>query len=155
LGPWDRLEASVPRILAFQRCPWIHPLVWGTVRTAAPCEPNAVTTLTQFLGAADTTPVTLSLYRPLSASTNDLLRGALVQHRLGLLVDQMEAEAGSASPEAYAVVLRGVSKAGPAPGPSLVLDSEGLWAVARNDSEDARAARRGRGPPEFPLWTPR
>lgn len=27
----------------------------------------------------------------------------------------------------------------PAPWPSVVLDSEGLWAVARNDSEDARA----------------
>jgi hypothetical protein len=39
--------------------------------------------------------------RPLSASINDLLQGALVQHRLGLLVDQMEEEAGSASPEAY------------------------------------------------------
>jgi predicted nucleic acid-binding protein len=29
--------------------------------------------------------------------------------------------------------------ASPAPWPSVVLDSEGLWAVARNDSEDARA----------------
>lgn len=27
----------------------------------------------------------------------------------------------------------------PAPWPSVVLDSEGLWAVARNDSDDARA----------------
>jgi hypothetical protein len=26
-----------------------------------------------------------------------------------------------------------------APWPSVVLDSEGLWAVARNDSDDARA----------------
>ena len=39
--------------------------------------------------------------RPLSASINDLLQGALIQHRLGLLVDQMEEEAGAASPEAY------------------------------------------------------
>jgi hypothetical protein len=39
--------------------------------------------------------------QPLSASINELLQGALVQHRLGLLVDQMEEEAGSASPEAY------------------------------------------------------
>ena len=38
------------------------------------------------------------------------------------------------------MVRRGVAKAGPAPWLSLVLDSEGLWAVARNDSEDARAA---------------
>ena len=39
--------------------------------------------------------------QPLSTSINELLQGALVQHRLGLLVDQMEEEAGSASPEAY------------------------------------------------------
>jgi hypothetical protein len=39
--------------------------------------------------------------RPLSASINDLLQSALVQHRLGLLVDQMEEEAGPASPEAF------------------------------------------------------
>ena len=39
--------------------------------------------------------------RPLSASINDLLQSALVQHRLGLLVDQMEEEAGPASHEAY------------------------------------------------------
>ena len=39
--------------------------------------------------------------RPLSASINDLLQSALVQHRLGVLVDQMEEEAGPASAEAY------------------------------------------------------
>jgi hypothetical protein len=39
--------------------------------------------------------------RPLSASINDLLQGALVQHRLGLLVEHMEDEAGPASAEAY------------------------------------------------------
>ena len=38
------------------------------------------------------------------------------------------------------MVRRGVAKAGPAPWLSLVLDREGLWAVARNDSEDAQAA---------------
>ena len=38
------------------------------------------------------------------------------------------------------MVRGGVAKARPAPWPSLVLDSEGLWAVARNDSEAARAA---------------
>ena len=38
------------------------------------------------------------------------------------------------------MVRRGVAKARPAPWPSLVLDSEGLWAVAWNDSEAARAA---------------
>ena len=37
------------------------------------------------------------------------------------------------------MVRRGVARVRPAPWPSLVLDSEGLWAVARNDSEAARA----------------
>jgi predicted nucleic acid-binding protein len=37
------------------------------------------------------------------------------------------------------VVRRGLRSAPPAPWPSVVLDSEGLWAVARNDSEDATA----------------
>jgi predicted nucleic acid-binding protein len=37
------------------------------------------------------------------------------------------------------VVRRGLRSVRPAPWPSVVLDSEGLWAVARNDSEDARA----------------
>jgi predicted nucleic acid-binding protein len=37
------------------------------------------------------------------------------------------------------MVRRGVKNAPPAPWPSVVLDSQGLWAVARNDSEDARA----------------
>ena len=39
--------------------------------------------------------------RPLSASINDLLQSALVQHRLGVLVDQMEEEAGPPSAEAF------------------------------------------------------
>lgn len=37
------------------------------------------------------------------------------------------------------MVRRGLRNAPPAPWPSVVLDSDGLWAVARNDSEDARA----------------
>jgi predicted nucleic acid-binding protein len=37
------------------------------------------------------------------------------------------------------VVRGGVAKGVPAPWASLVFDSEGIWAVARNDSEDARA----------------
>jgi predicted nucleic acid-binding protein len=37
------------------------------------------------------------------------------------------------------VVRRGLKSLPPAPWPSVVLDSEGLWALARNDSEDARA----------------
>lgn len=37
----------------------------------------------------------------LSSSINRLLQSALVQHRLGLLVDEMEAEAGPASPDVY------------------------------------------------------
>jgi predicted nucleic acid-binding protein len=37
------------------------------------------------------------------------------------------------------VVRRGLKIDPPAPWLSVVLDSEGLWAVARNDSEDARA----------------
>jgi hypothetical protein len=39
--------------------------------------------------------------RPLSASINDLLQSALVQYRLGLLVDQLEQEVGPAPAEAY------------------------------------------------------
>lgn len=38
------------------------------------------------------------------------------------------------------MVRRGLTSRPPAPWPSVVLDSEGLWAVARNDSDDARAA---------------
>lgn len=37
------------------------------------------------------------------------------------------------------MVRRGLKTAPPAPWPSVVLDSEGLWVLARNDSEDARA----------------
>jgi hypothetical protein len=37
----------------------------------------------------------------LSTSINDLLRGALAQHRLNALVDFMEEEAGPASADAY------------------------------------------------------
>lgn len=37
------------------------------------------------------------------------------------------------------MVRRRLASPPPAPWPSVVLDSEGLWAVARNDSEDVRA----------------
>lgn len=43
--------------------------------------------------------------RPLSASINELLYGALAQARLGDLVNEMEEAAGAASPEAYDRVL--------------------------------------------------
>lgn len=43
--------------------------------------------------------------RALSASINELLYAALAQERLGQLVDDMEDEAGAASPEAYERVL--------------------------------------------------
>lgn len=43
--------------------------------------------------------------RALSASINELLYAALAQERLGELVDEMEEEAGPASPEAYERVL--------------------------------------------------
>ena len=43
--------------------------------------------------------------RALSTAINELLYVALAQERLGALVDEMEAEAGPASPEAYERVL--------------------------------------------------
>jgi hypothetical protein len=43
--------------------------------------------------------------RALSTSINELLYAALAQERLGQLVDEMEREAGPASPEAYERVL--------------------------------------------------
>jgi hypothetical protein len=43
--------------------------------------------------------------RALSTSINELLYAALAQKRLGELVDEMEQEAGPASPEAYERVL--------------------------------------------------
>jgi uncharacterized protein (DUF4415 family) len=43
--------------------------------------------------------------RALSTSINELLYAALAQERLGQLVDEMEHEAGPASPEAYERVL--------------------------------------------------
>ncbi len=43
--------------------------------------------------------------RALSTSINELLYVALSQERLGALVDEMEAEAGPASPDAYERVL--------------------------------------------------
>jgi hypothetical protein len=43
--------------------------------------------------------------RPLSTTINELLYAALARERLGDLVDEMEEEAGPASPEAYERVL--------------------------------------------------
>lgn len=43
--------------------------------------------------------------RPLSAVVNDLLARAVAQHKLKELVDEMTAEAGEPSPEAYEHVL--------------------------------------------------
>lgn len=43
--------------------------------------------------------------RALSTTINELLRTALIQRRLGQLVDQMERQSGPASPEAYERVL--------------------------------------------------
>ncbi len=43
--------------------------------------------------------------RALSTSMNELLYAALAQERLGQLVDEMQEEAGAASPEAYERVL--------------------------------------------------
>jgi predicted nucleic acid-binding protein len=52
------------------------------------------------------------------------------------------------------VVRRGLKGAAPAPWPSAVLDSEGLWAVARNDSEDARAALAASSQAGIPVLVP-
>lgn len=93
-----------------------------------------------------------------SASINELPYAALAQERLGELVDEMEREAGAASPEAYegpgSVVRRELTNAPPAPRPSVVLDSEGLWAVARNDSEEARAVLAASNQAGVPVLVP-
>jgi len=52
------------------------------------------------------------------------------------------------------VVRRGLTNAPPAPWPSVVLDSEGLWAVARNDSEDARAVLTASNEAGVPVLVP-
>ena len=52
------------------------------------------------------------------------------------------------------MVRRGVTNAPPAPWPSVVLDSEGLCAVARNDSEDARAVLAASNEAGVPVLVP-
>jgi predicted nucleic acid-binding protein len=47
-----------------------------------------------------------------------------------------------------------LKSAPPAPWPSVVLDSEGLWAVARNDSEDAKAVLRASSLAGVPVYVP-
>lgn len=52
------------------------------------------------------------------------------------------------------MVRRGVRSAPPAPWPSVVLDSEGLWAVARNDSDDASAVLAASSQAGVPVLVP-
>lgn len=52
------------------------------------------------------------------------------------------------------MVRRGLKNAPPAPWPSVVLDSQGLWAVARNDSEDARAVLAASSRAGVPVLVP-
>jgi predicted nucleic acid-binding protein len=52
------------------------------------------------------------------------------------------------------VVRRGLKNAPPAPWPSVVLDSQGLWAVARNDSDDARAVLAASSQAGVPVLIP-
>ena len=52
------------------------------------------------------------------------------------------------------MVQRGLKNAPPAPWPSVVLDSQGLWAVARNDSEDARAVLAASSQAGVPVLVP-
>jgi predicted nucleic acid-binding protein len=52
------------------------------------------------------------------------------------------------------MVRRGVKSAPPAPWPSVVLDSEGLWAVARNDSDDASAVLAASSQAGVPVLVP-
>lgn len=49
------------------------------------------------------------------------------------------------------MVRRGVT---PAPWPSVVLDSEGLWAVARNDSDDTKAVLKASHLAGVPVFVP-
>ena len=52
------------------------------------------------------------------------------------------------------MVRRGLKDAPPAPWPSVVLDSQGLWAVARNDSDDARAVLAASSQAGVPVLIP-
>jgi predicted nucleic acid-binding protein len=52
------------------------------------------------------------------------------------------------------MVRRGLKNVPPAPWPSVVLDSQGLWAVARNDSDDARAVLAASSQAGVPVLVP-
>ena len=52
------------------------------------------------------------------------------------------------------MVRRRLREAPPAPWPSVTLDSEGLWAIARNDSEDARAVLAASSKAGVPVVVP-
>jgi predicted nucleic acid-binding protein len=52
------------------------------------------------------------------------------------------------------MVRRGLKNVPPAPWPSVVLDSQGLWAVARNDSDDARAVLAASSQAGVPVIVP-
>jgi predicted nucleic acid-binding protein len=52
------------------------------------------------------------------------------------------------------MVRRGIKSVPPAPWPSVVLDSQGLWAVARNDSDDARAVLAASSQVGVPVLVP-
>jgi predicted nucleic acid-binding protein len=52
------------------------------------------------------------------------------------------------------MVRRGLKNVPPAPWPSVVLDSQGLWAVARNDSDDARAVLAASSEAGVPVLVP-
>jgi predicted nucleic acid-binding protein len=52
------------------------------------------------------------------------------------------------------MVRRGLKNVPPAPWSSVVLDSQGLWAVARNDSDDARAVLAASSEAGVPVLVP-
>jgi predicted nucleic acid-binding protein len=52
------------------------------------------------------------------------------------------------------MVRRGLKNVPPAPWPSVVLESQGLWAVARNDSDDARAVLAASSQAGVPVLVP-
>lgn len=52
------------------------------------------------------------------------------------------------------MVRRGLKNVPPAPWPSVVLDGQGLWAVARNDSDDARAVLAASSEAGVPVLVP-
>jgi predicted nucleic acid-binding protein len=52
------------------------------------------------------------------------------------------------------MVRRGLKNVPPAPWPAVVLDGQGLWAVARNDNDDARAVLAASGQAGVPVLVP-